>query len=355
MSALKTRLALVTFGLLVAAQSHAAGFAVPTSVVGLSEAGATVADGGPVSSFSNDPASMVFFPGTRVGLDILAMRPIYKVSNRNGSFDASSNLQLLPNLFVTHRFNDLPLAVGLGITSPYRVNNSWPAGTFGTAQTTPWKNDLQIIDVNPSVAYLLLPNLSIGVGLDYYRSLNATFGPHSGNGGGVGGNVGLFYTTETFNAGLSYRSASSIGGGIGLPSRVQAGVRYRFTPRFATELDVDWNDWSNARLPGYGNLGWKSALAYRLGLSYHLDQDLALRGGFAHEGSPGNGSSIQAGVPAASSNLASFGVGIGLGAWHYDVGVAYTLSGNATSYNADFPGTYKVSTFNFGAAISRDF
>lgn len=136
MSALKTRLALVTLGLLVAAQSHAAGFAAPTSVVGLSEAGATVADGGPVSSFADNPADMVFFPGTRVGLDILAMRPAYKVDNSNVTYDASSNLQILPNLFVTHRFNDLPLAVGLGITSPFNTNNTWPAGTFGATQ---WK------------------------------------------------------------------------------------------------------------------------------------------------------------------------------------------------------------------------
>ncbi|CDQ11091.1 Membrane protein involved in aromatic hydrocarbon degradation [Acidithiobacillus ferrivorans] len=355
MLALKTRLALVALGLLVAAQSHAAGFAAPTSVVGLSEAGATVADGGPVSSFADNPADMVFFPGTRVGLDILATHPTYTMDNNNVTYDASSNMQILPNLFVTHRFNDLPLAVGLGITSPFNTNNTWSAGTFGATQ---WKNDLQIIDVNPGVAYLLFPNLSVGVGLDYYQTLSATFGPNSGSGGGVGGNVGLFYTTERFNAGLSYRSAASIssgGGSVDLPSRVQAGVRYRFTPRFATELDVDWNDWSNAQLPGYGSLGWKSTMAYRIGLSYHLNQDLELRGGLAHEGSPTSGSSIQAAVPTASSNLASFGVGIGLGPWHYDLGASYAISGNTSSYNHRFPGTYKASTLNFGAAISRDF
>ena len=356
MLALKTRLVLVTLGLLVAAQSHAAGFAAPTSVVGLSEAGATVADGGPVSSFADNPADMVFFPGTRVGLDILATRPAYKVDNGSSSIDASSNLQILPDLFVTHRFNDLPLAVGLGITSPYSINATWPAGTFPGQSSL--KNDLRIIDVNPGVAYLLLPNLSVGVGLDYYQALSATFGPNSGTGGGVGGNVGLFYTTERFNAGLSYRSAASVssgGGSIDLSSRVQAGVRYRFTPRFASELDVDWNDWSNARLPGYGSLGWKSALAYRLGLSYHLNQNLELRGGLAHEGSPGNSSSFDAAVPGTSSNLASFGLGIGLGAWHYDIGASYALSGNTTSYYPGFAGTYKASIFNFGAAISRDF
>ena len=356
MLALKTRLALVALGLLVAAQSHAAGFSAPTSVVKLSEAGATVADGGPVSSFADNPADMVFFPGTRVSLDILATHPTYTVDNSNGTYDASSNLQILPNLFVTHRFNDLPLAVGLGITSPYSFNNIWPAGTFPGQPLL--KNDLRIIDVNPGAAYLLLPNLSVGVGLDYYQTLSATFGPNSGNGGGVGGNVGLFYTTETFNAGLSYRSTASIssaGGNISLPSRVQAGVRYRFTPRFATELDVDWNDWSNAQLPGYGSLGWKSAMAYRVGFSYHLNQNLEFRGGLAHEGSPSNGSSIDAAVPGTSSNLASFGVGIGLGAWHYDIGASYALSGNATSYYPGFAGAYKASTFNFGAAISRDF
>ncbi|MBU2838003.1 transporter [Acidithiobacillus thiooxidans] len=347
----KIALTLLALGVFVSVQAQASGFAVPTSVVGLSEAGATVADAGPVSSFAVNPADMVFFPGTRASLDVVASEPSYK---RNGE-GASNNLLIMPNLFVTHRFNDLPLALGLGITSPYGINSTWPAGTFGTSQTTPDKNDLRIIDINPGVAYMILPDLSIGAGVDYYQSLSANFPEKSGNGGGVGGNVGLFYTTETFNAGLSYRSTANLGGDISLPSRLQAGVRYRFTPAFATELDVDWNDWSDTRLPGYGNLGWKSALAYRLGLSYHFSQYLALRGGLAHEDSPTDGSSIQAAAPAPSSNLLSFGLGIGLGHWQYDLGASYALSGNTTSYAGPYAGTYKASTFNFGAAISRNF
>lgn len=347
----KTGLTLLALGLFVSVQAQASGFAVPTSVVGLSEAGATVADASPVSSFAVNPADMVFFPGTRASLDVVAAEPSYK----KDGVGASNNLLIMPNLFVTHRFDNLPLAAGLGITSPYGINATWPAGSLSAEQTLPYKNDLRLIDINPGVAYLILPNLSIGAGLDYYQSLSATFGPHSGNGGGVGGNVGLFYTTETFNAALSYRSTANVGSDIRLPSQVQAGIRYRFTPAFATELDVDWNDWSNTRLPGYGNLGWKSALAYRLGLSYHFSQFLALRGGLAHEDSPTDGSSIQAAAPAPSSNLVSFGLGIGLGHWQYDLGASYALSGNATSYSLTFPGTYKASTFNFGAAISRHF
>ncbi len=350
----KTGLTVLALGLFAAVQAHASGFAVPTSVVGLSEAGATVADAGPVSSFATNPADMVFFPGTRASLDVVASEPSYKYDGTG----ASNNLLIMPNLFVTHRFDDLPLAVGLGITSPYGINATWPTGTF-SKQTLPDKNDLRIIDVNPGVAYMILPNLSIGAGLDYYQSLSASFPNQSANGGGVGGNIGLFYTTETFNAGLSYRSSADLGSNISLPSKLQAGVRYRFTPSFATELDVDWNDWSNTRLPGYGNLGWKSALAYRLGLSYHLSQDLAVRGGLAHEDSPSTGSSIQAAAPAPSSNLVSFGLGIGLGHWHYDLGASYALSGNASSQvtgsDAVYNGTYKADTFNFGAAISRNF
>lgn len=43
----------------------AAGYTVPTSVAALSEGGATLADGEPVSSLADNPATMVFFPGDR--------------------------------------------------------------------------------------------------------------------------------------------------------------------------------------------------------------------------------------------------------------------------------------------------
>lgn len=363
----KLRIALAALGLGFVAQAQAADFSVPTSVVGLSEAGATVADGGPVSSFGDNPADMVFFPGTRMGLDIIASKPSYTFDAAGGSSASpSSKLNILPNLFVTHRFDSLPLAVGLGITEPYRINTTWPAGSFPAAANAPVKTDLQVIDVNPGVAYLLLPNLSIGVGVDYYQSISATFDTTqtaaSGTGGGVGGNIGLFYTTETWNAGLSYRSQANIsaaGGTITLPSRAQAGVRYRFTPAFATELDVDWTDWSSAKLPNTPSLGWKSALAYRLGLSYHLNQDLELRGGLAHESNPATSSSYEARVPAAASNIVALGAGVELGNWHWDLGASYALSGSTTVNTVNnaggLDGTYKASAFSFGAALSRHF
>ena len=360
----KLRIALAALGLGFVAQAQAADFSVPTSVVGLSEAGATVADGGPVSSFGDNPADMVFFPGTRMGLDIIADKPSYTFTATGGSSASpSSKLNILPNLFVTHRFDSLPLAVGLGITEPYRINTTWPVGSFPGAADAPIKTDLQLIDVNPGVAYLLLPDLSIGVGVDYYQSISATFdstlSAASGTGGGVGGNIGLFYTTETWNAGLSYRSQANIsaaGGTITLPGRAQAGVRYRFTPALATELDVDWTDWSSAKLPNTPSLGWKSALAYRLGLSYHLNQDLELRGGLAHESNPATSGSYEASVPAAASNLLALGAGVQLGDWHWDLGASYALSGSTTVNNGNgLDGSYKASAFSFGAALSRHF
>ncbi len=343
----------------------AAGYTVPTSVAALSEGGATLADGEPVSSLADNPATMVFFPGNRAALELLAQRPSYTYAGPDGSVGAQTNTNILPNLFFSHRFSALPLSAGIAITSPYSIRDTWAPGALGSS--SPYlKNSLRVLDINPSVAYLVLPDLSVGVGLDYYQTLGGHFGPISANGGGVGGNVALFYTTETLNAALSYRSPASIaagGGHVDLPGRVQAGLRYRWTKAFATELDVDWTDWSNAQLPYYGRLHWKSSLAYRLGMSYHLNQDLAVRAGIAHEGDPSRGDAVGVAVPATSSNLAGFGLGIGLGPWHYDIGAAYAFSGSTGlgAYTLPgsgitvAPGDYKASAFTFGAAISRSF
>ena len=348
------------------APAWAAGFATPTSVTALSEGGATVADGQPVSSLGDNPAAMVFFPGNRAALEVLAQRPSYKYAGPGGSIGAQTQTSILPNLFYSHRFSALPLSAGVAITSPYSIRDTWAPGALGS--NSPYlKNSLRVLDISPSVAYLLLPDLSVGVGLDYYQTLGGHFGPVSANGGGVGGNFSLFYTTETLNAALSYRSPVSIsagGGHLDLPGRVQAGLRYRWTKAFATELDVDWTDWSNAQLPYYGSLHWKSSLAYRLGLSYHLNQDLALRAGIAHEGNPSRSDAVGVAIPATSSNLAGFGLGIGLGPWHYDIAAAYAFSGSTglSAYTLPgsggfsvAPGSYKASAFTFGAGISRSF
>jgi long-chain fatty acid transport protein len=340
-------------------------FSAPTGAAALSEAGAVVADGQPVSNYSYNPAGMAFFPGSRAALEILAQRPSYTFDGGGTSIGGQTKTNILADLYYTHRFDQMPLAVGIGITSPYIAHNTWAAGTLGSSNPE-LQTQLRIIDINPSVAYLLLPDLSVAVGLDYYQSIGGKFGPLSANGGGVGGRIGLLYSTEGYNVGLSYISPASIsagGGKISLPGKLQAGLRYRWTPSFATELDVDWTDWQNSQLPYYGNLGWKSTLAYRVGLSYHLNQDLEIRGGIAHEDSPAGGQAVQLAVPATASNQAAFGLGIGLGPWHYDIGAAYALSGTAAGVAYPLLGSsvtvpaanYKASQFTFGFALARSF
>jgi len=344
--------------------AYANSFAVPTGVAALSEAGAVVADGQPVSDYSYNPAGMAFFSGNRAAIELLAQRPSYNYANGSTDIGAQTNTSILADLYYTHRFDSMPLALGIGVTSPYILRDSWAPNAL--YEGSPYlKNQLRIIDINPSIAYLLLPNLSVAVGLDYYQSIGGKFGTLSADGSGVGGRRVLLYSTEGYNVGLSYISPASLSasaGKIELPGKLQAGFRYRWTPSFATELDVDWTNWANAQLPYYGNLGWKSALGYRVGLSYHLNQDLEIRGGIAHTDSPAGANAVQLAVPATASNSASFGLGIGLGPWHYDIGASYALSGSAGG--APFPlqdagtvpsGSYKASAFTLGLALARSF
>ncbi len=340
----------------------AGGFAIAPGVAGLSQAGAIVADAQPVSSYAYNPAGMVFFPGTRFALEVLGQRPTYTYSGPAGSSGPGVRTSILGDIFVTHRFDSLPLSVGLGITSPYFFHNSWASGSLYPGSPD-LNNTLRIVDFNPGISYMLLPNLAIAAGVDYYQDIGGRFGQITASGGGVGGNVGIFYTTERFNLGLSYQSGATLGTGasrVSLPDQVRVGMRYRWTRALATELDVDWTGWNSARLPYYGSLGWKSALGYHLGVSYHINRDLQIRGGLAHEDSPAGPEAIQLAMPATSANVAAFGVGVGLGVWHYDLGASYALSGKSGGVALSRPlpvpaASYKASALTFGVAISRHF
>ncbi|MBP7310327.1 MAG: outer membrane protein transport protein [Candidatus Cloacimonetes bacterium] len=225
-----------------------------------------------------------------------------------GEFEAEKKLRSFPNAFLTMAKHP-KLKYGLGVFVPYGLGTTWdiyklpPAhpvyGPLGYAAGFPedeMKSSIAILDVHPSVAYQIMPNLSAGAGISvFYGSIelgkvsltktsaadtlnNYIFQPFSsdmsGSGIGFGANLGmLFKPTPCLSLGLTgklpatismkgdaeiYRwiptpmvpAAMQVGGksdietDLNLPGELGLGISYKVKPNWALNLDYAYTMWS---------------------------------------------------------------------------------------------------------------
>lgn len=381
---------------LFAGSAAASGFRIPeVSVAGMGQANAVVADDQAVGNFGYNNAGMAFHPGLRASVEAIAVSPSISVNNAAGSFDSEQATEYLPALYATYRLQDRPLAIGLGINAPFGLSTEWPQGAFPAAGPgAPTLSEIKMVNVNPAVAYLIRPNLSLSLGLNYYNvlsaKLNAVGADVEGSGSGFGGTLALLYTTERMNIGLQYRSrvktdlngdftpsggtAQAASTQITFPDVVQAGVMYRLTPQLSAEFDLDWTRWSSFDELNIGtpsgnfrnNQQWKDVLAYRLGTAYQLSDALVLRAGYSYDPSGQPDEFFSPRIPDTDRHLLALGAGLKSGAWDLNVGANYVLGQErsidnppptSTDLNGTsvFNGTYKSSALLYGLSVSRSF
>lgn len=77
----------------------------------------------------------------------------------NGQFDAFA----IPQLFYSYTLENVPLAFGVGVYSPYGLSARWSDESgFRTIAT---QGSINCYTFNPTIAYQLFPNFSVGAGL----------------------------------------------------------------------------------------------------------------------------------------------------------------------------------------------
>jgi long-chain fatty acid transport protein len=74
---------------------------------------------------------------------------------------------LVPNLFYTHRFAN-KWSAGIGITAPFGLVTEYDDGWVGRYYAL--KSDLATLNINPSVAYKINDQWSLGVGVSFKRA-----------------------------------------------------------------------------------------------------------------------------------------------------------------------------------------
>src|SRR5215831_11169711 len=336
-------------GLATAPEAQAGAFAVrEQSAYFLGSAFAGSAAGDDVSSMFWNSAAAASRPGCNLSANLTAIF---------GSADESAHA----GLFVT---GAPPIAPGLTPTSTNVGSSSVVPSSYGTCQLTerlyaglgvnapfgfltkpdsnwagsPIANTSKIFstDFNPTLAYQLTPEITIGAGLQieyFYIKLNhgsfdTVLGtPLTGSRAyeaddwAVGATAGVLWTpTRATSIGLGYRSAvgvdvsgdyvrtpglqtgpaisTSAAASVTLPDEITLSIRQNVWSHLAVLATVEWQNWSrvqNVTAMSTGcaggvcevlNLNYRDGWFYSIGAEYAYSPWLKLRTGLAFETSP---------------------------------------------------------------------
>jgi long-chain fatty acid transport protein len=226
----------------------------------------------------------------------IASAPITTTSNFNGNKDIGRDA-LVPAFYGMWSATE-DLKLGFSVTAPFGLLTDNVDGWEGRYHAL--KSDLLTIDINPAVAYRVLPNLSIGGGFralyaDAELSNNIDYGTIAGGSPseatdgraklqgddwGFGFNLGVMYSPiEKLRLGLAYRSSIDLDiegdtkfdddpagfvdlirlgasdptlftdtdaeASLDLPDSVAFGANYDITGDWAVMGQVEWWNWSN--------------------------------------------------------------------------------------------------------------
>jgi long-chain fatty acid transport protein len=221
----------------------------------------------------------------------------------------------------------LSIAIPFGLASKY--SDSSPARYVATTSS------LMAIDVSPSLAYRLFPELSIGAGPNIQKgfvTLDNAVGVGAGDGFltnklkgyAYGYHVGVLYEPmPTARVGLHYRSKmkynatgdatlsvvpgysatvvkGTVNGALTLPEAVLLSAYYEMMPNFAVTADIHWTKWSrfdklvlNYSGALFNTLGtktvpenFKDTVRYSLGAIYNFNQAWNYSAGIAFDPTP---------------------------------------------------------------------
>ena len=361
-----------------ATSARAAAYDLPDQdafVIGRGMAFAATADN--PSAIYYNPAGLTQLAGNnlRAGIYGIDLDPSYKNPNTGQTFDNQFKYHAIPQLYYAYAPKDWPVAVGLGVYSPFGLGVIWPQDTGFQDVATEGK--LFTETINPVVAIKLFPTLSIGGGVmvNYAKTkLQNDLFQFEGDGWDVGYNLGVLWQPDekisfggTFHSGfkINYHGQTTVTG-LGsssansewpFPLKTIVGVSYRPTPKWNLEFDADYTDWSalgtvtvnqtspplSVFVPSIAEpLNWESSWYYEFGATRYLDNGWHVSAGYIFN---------ENSVPDANYsplvtdlNRHFFSVGVGRKGKQLDFDIAYqfgygptrTVSNSGGPQNGDY-------------------
>lgn len=402
-------LAGVTLGALEPAS--AAGFSLPElSVAGVGTSNAMVANPDDTGAFPYNPAAMGFHEGSSLSVGALLIGPSFNVKTATGSHDSHGADWVAGPMIQAALDLENEWRLGFSVTAPFGLETRWRDGTLPAVSGTrtlpvpaplepevplghPTASELEILDFSPTATYRVNDQLSLSGGLDVYWAKSAKLGSTAatvtGDGTGVGFNLGALYRKGPWSFGAAYRSASTLGLDgdylphsrtlvalgrlapaqsaeldVDLPWRLQLGVRYVFNDRLAAEFDITrtgWSEFNDIEIKGKrtGEVvfsdtnNWDDSNAYRIGATYWLSPKTQLRLGYSYDETGQGDDHFSIRVPDNDRHLFSIGLAQTLGQG-YSLEAAYMyVKAEDRDYRSSTP--YTGSDLNGTDALDGDY
>jgi len=346
------------------------------AALGNAFAGAAVAEDPSIAA--NNPAGMTALSGNLVSGDLSIVVPSAVFSGSGfsavrqpiagGNGVDAGGAQLVPAAYGIYDASD-DLRFGLALTSPFGLATQYEPGWVGRYQAV--KSRLNVVNINPNVAYQLADWLSIGGGpaiqhasAELTSAINSTAVAHfanpllpagvvlpdgyvrvNGDSWSVGYNLGvLVQISPETRLGASYRSQISHRldgpGYVTIPAPLSADPRFhstatqtdlktpdivslagsqRIAPNLILLAEVQWTNWSvvkNLRVqrPDGSALTdqpeqWHGTWFGSVGATWYPDPDWTVRGGFAFDATPVSNQFRTARLPDADRYWLAAGVG----------------------------------------------
>ncbi|HET8772151.1 MAG TPA: outer membrane protein transport protein [Thermoanaerobaculia bacterium] len=291
--------------------------------------------------------------------------------------DQVSALNLVPELYATKQFGIVHF--GLGVNTPFGLPIRWENRDTFSGRHVSYLANIRTLNVNPTVAAQITPNLGVAAGADWVHSkiqlerrravsgfdvADAKLKSDISDADGWGWNAGVLWRSGPWRAGASYRSeveieheptlavtqiltgiapidaavAATIPGApldaevpIELPSSLNLGLAWVSPGGTTVAVEADRTDWSSfsqlivnvPAQPAFNitrNTGWSDAWAYRVGLEVPC-LGLQCRAGVYRDETPQPLADVGPVLPDADRTGYTLGLGIPIGGgWKIDVG-----------------------------------
>lgn len=364
-----------TFGI---SSAQASGFRIPeVSVLGIGMSNALVANTDELGALPYNPANMAFHEEnglvaglTYIGYDLKVDTSVQGAGG--GSYDSTGRDTFwVPNLYVMAPGYG-KVSFGIGVNSPFGLETGWSETTFpnfgGAASVaSPATSRIEMININPNIAYEINDTTSLALGVDYYQlrdiMLNTAAFKIEGTGQDFGWNIGFTKKFDKWNLGLSYRSSVKVGingtlndtvgatSSVEFPDMLQLGAFYQASDKWGIELDVERTGWSSfdklvISAPAAGQTitstnNWDDTWALRLGAIYAINAKTNLLLGYSYDETGQPDQYFSARVPDNDRQLLSVGVTHDYAGWTLEASYMYVMvdDRNVNSSTAYIPGT----------------
>lgn len=229
----------------------------------------------------------------------------------------------IPALYYAYSLND-QLRLGFAINPTFADETEYDKNFVG--RYSGLKTSIEIVNLNPSVAYKINDKLSVGAGINFAKAKvefmqaipNVSpdgYGTLKGDAYGWGYNLGVMYQlTEATRVGLSYRSKikfdlegkqttttgtdRAITADLTVPDMASLAFHHQASKKLAILGDVTWTGWSSlqalsplvaadgSRAVAPLRYNFKDTYRVGLGATYQLDEKWQLRAGTAFDKNP---------------------------------------------------------------------